>query len=138
MLLSSFFGALGSVVSKKMTTRNHPMALTGWQFLSGGFALFTVGFALGGRLHPVGVQAWLLLLYLGFLSATAFTLFTIMLKYHPVSRLTIFKALIPVIGTIGSGLILGEHFFEWRNLAALGLVVSGIIVLNRTPRAERV
>lgn len=87
-------------------------------------------------MNAVSPAAWALLLYLGALSATAFSLWTIMLKYHPLSRLSIFKALIPVVGTIGSGLILHESILELHYAAALLLVVLGIIILNRAPRED--
>ncbi|MGI6546099.1 MAG: DMT family transporter [Fastidiosipilaceae bacterium] len=136
MLLSALSGAIANVLSKKMTERNQPMLLSGWQFLLGGLVLFLFGFLTGGRLNAVSPAAWALLLYLGALSATAFSLWTIMLKYHPLSRLSIFKALIPVVGTIGSGLILHESILELHYAAALLLVVLGIIILNRAPRED--
>lgn len=131
MLFSSIASAVGAVISKKMTARNNPRILSGWQFILGGSFLIIAGLASGGRLDPVGPSAWVLLIYLGALSATAFSLWTTMLKYHEVSKLSIFKTLIPVFGTVGSGLILGEDIFRFRYIGALVLVVLGILVLNK-------
>lgn len=131
MLLSALASAISAILTKKMMKYNEPMLLSGWQFLVGGIALAVIGAATGGELKAMSPSAYVLLAYLSFLSAAAYGLWTVLLKYHPVSKLSIFKALIPVVGTLGSGLILGESIFELRYIAALILVIAGIAVLNK-------
>ena len=63
----------------------------------------------------------------------AFTIWTLLLKYHPVARVSIFNSLIPVFGTLCSGLFLGEEIWHVRNLAALLLVCAGICIVNGAP-----
>ena len=72
------------------------------------------------------------LLYLGLLSAVAYTVWSILLKHNPVSRVTVFGFLNPVFGVLLSALLLGEvaEAFAVKNLAALALVSLGIYIIN--------
>ena len=81
----------------------------------------------------VSAGALPLLLYMAFISAGAYSLWSILLKYNPVSRVTVFGFMNPVIGVILSALILGEQnqAFTAFGLGALALVSLGIIIVNR-------
>ena len=48
------------------------------------------GFAFGGRLTGFEPASVLLLVYMSFLSAAAYSLWGMLLKYNPVSRITVF------------------------------------------------
>ena len=112
------------------------MTLSGWQFFCGGIVLTLAGLALGGRLHPTGAGAFLLLLYMGFISAGAYTLWGILLKYNDVSRITILGFMNPVLGVLLSALFLGEgkEAFSVRVFCALVLVSIGIILSGKKKR----
>ncbi len=83
-------------------------------------------------------MAYVLLLYLGFLSAVAYTLWGVLLKYNPVSRVTVFGFMNPVFGVILSAILLGEkgQAFNGSTLAALVLVCMGIYVVNREKKGN--
>ncbi|NLJ94265.1 MAG: DMT family transporter [Clostridiaceae bacterium] len=130
MLLSSVASAIATNLSKKLTEFSHPRLLSGWNFLVGGIVLMSVGKGFNGEVRPINISAWLILLYLAFLSATAFSLWTTMLKYHEVAKLSVFKSLIPVVGAVGSALILKENILQPRIIIALILVVLGIFLVN--------
>ena len=91
------------------------------------------GAALGGRLEIVTAGGILMLLYLGMLSAVAYSLCAVLLKYNPVSKVAVFGFMNPVFGVILSALLLGEgeQAFGWKSLAALILVCAGIFAVNR-------
>jgi drug/metabolite transporter (DMT)-like permease len=72
----------------------------------------------------------LLLIYMAFLSAVAFTLWTTLSKYNKISRVAIYNFLTPVFVTFLSSLFLGENLFTWYNLLALILVCAGIYIVN--------
>ncbi len=99
----------------------------------GGLALAAVGAAMGGSLlGAVDYTAYVLLLYMGGLSAVAYTLWGILLKHNPVSRVTIFGFMNPMFGVILSAIFLGEsaQALNGTTLAALVLVCLGIYVVN--------
>ncbi len=78
-------------------------------------------------------SAVLLLLYLALVSAVAYSLWGILLKYNPVSRITVFGFMNPVIGVVLSALLLNEsnQAFSVYGLVSLILVCLGIWLVNR-------
>lgn len=130
MLLSALATSIGTTANKVFVKRNHPRLLSGWNFILGSMVLLIFGLSLGGSLNPSNNIAWFVLLYLSTLSAIAFALWTTMLKYHSVSKLSVFKSLIPVVGTIGSAIILKENILQIKLIAALVIVVVGICLVN--------
>lgn len=132
ILISAFACAMSAVVIKIYGKTEDPVMLSGYQFLIGGLIMSVAGFALGGRIHMSSMQGLLLLLYMAFISAGAYTIWGILLKYNPVSKVTVFGFTNPVFGVILSALILGEGgAFTIRSMAALILVSIGIIVVNK-------
>lgn len=73
-----------------------------------------------------------LLLYMAFISAAAYTLWGILLKYNPVARVAVFGFMNPVFGVLLSALFLGEssQAFGLTGVAALLLVCVGIMIVN--------
>ena len=107
VLAAASYGC-SSVLIKRFSAREDPVVLSGWQFLVGGLLMTLVAYACGGRLHAASPRAWPLMLYLGFLSAVAYTLWSLLLQRHPVSRIMVFSFLNPVFGVVLSALLLGE------------------------------
>ena len=132
MFSVSFLGE-GSLI-KKDAGMFDVVTLSGYQFMAGGMALLVIGAACGGTLSgAVGPSAFVLLLYMGILSAVAYTLWGVLLKYNPVSRVTVFGFMNPMFGVILSAIFLGEtaQALTWNTLVALILVCLGIYVVNR-------
>lgn len=130
MLISAALSALGALMSKELTGKTGPFAVSGYQLLFGGLLLAVIGFVGGGTLRPTGFQAYLLMSYLAFLSCAAFGIWTILLKHHPLSKISIFKVTIPIFGSFLSIVLLGEPLRPTAIISLL-LIVAGIIVLNR-------
>ena len=133
IILSSLCSAVSSVLVKRFSESESPVMLSGWQFFAGGIAMSAFAFAIGGRVSfNVSAKAVLLLIYLGILSAAAYTIWSLLLKYNPVSRVAVFGFLNPVFGVLLSALFLGEfaQAFAIKNLAALLLVSLGIFIIN--------
>lgn len=132
MILSAIVAALGSLANKEVARNMAPVALCGWQLTLGAVMLIVLGFVMGGNLPllEIGAAGWLLLLYMSFISAAAFTLWTILLKYNPMGRITVYNFLIPVFGSILSALFLGEEMWNVYTLSALPLVCVGIYFVN--------
>lgn len=133
--------AFSSVLIKRYAQDESPVLLSGWQFALGGLALIVIGLLCGGR--PTA-QGWSpasigMLLYLAFLSAVAYSLWGVLLRSNPVSRVAIYGFMNPVMGVILSAALLGEgtQAFRWQNLAALGLVSAGILLVNWFPHRRK-
>ncbi len=75
-------------------------------------------------------QGVLILLWLAFVSAAAFTVWTALLRIHPASKISVFNLLVPVFGTVLSGLLLGENILKIETLLSLLLIAAGILLVN--------
>jgi drug/metabolite transporter (DMT)-like permease len=132
MLLAALFYAFSSCCIKIFSKYENPVALSGYQFMAGGLVLYVLGFIMGGHLIFWNVSCVANIIYMGFISAGAYTLWGVLLKYNPVSRVSIFGFMNPVMGVVLSALLLGENTeaFSFTGIAALLLVALGIVIVN--------
>lgn len=132
VLLSAVSYAVSSVLMKRYSEYEDPVVLSGYQFAIGGLFMVIVGAAAGGHIRVMSIEALGVLVYLAFLSAIAYALWGVLLKYNPVSRVTIFSFMIPVFGVILSKLMLSEesNVSAGNILITLVLICIGIIILN--------
>ncbi|MBQ9906975.1 MAG: DMT family transporter [Oscillospiraceae bacterium] len=134
ILLCTVASGCSSVCMKKYAADENPVLLSGWQFLFGGIVLALIGFAGGGRLHHVTPEAVLLMLYLAFVSAAAYSVWALLLKANPVSRVAVFGFTNPVFGVLISAIVLHERSkINGSFVLALLLVCIGIVTVNLSP-----
>lgn len=134
ILLSSVAGAISTCFIAVLGRTHDSVLLSGWQFVTGGIVLLGCGLAMGGSLCPISPgPALALILYMGFISAMAYTLWSRLLAANPVSRVSIFGFMTPVFGAAMSAVLLGETgtVNPLFALIALVLVSAGIVIVNR-------
>lgn len=133
ILISSVAYAISSVLIKRYSAYESPVVISGCQFIAGGLGLMLFGLILGGRLETVSAAAVGVLLYLALLSAAAYSLWGILLKYNPVSKITVFSFTIQIFGTVLSRIMLKNEITPpFINCAAsLVLICLGIYLINR-------
>ena len=131
ILLCTLASGCSSVCMKKYTMQGeNPVLLSGWQFAFGGAVMTLIGLFAGGSLI-ITSKSLLILIYLAFVSACAYSLWAVLLKYNPVSKVTVFGFLNPLCGVIISSIILHETgVFNWQGITALILVCMGIFIVN--------
>jgi len=132
LLMACLASAFAGCFIKLFSSKEDPVTLSGWQFLIGGTVMTIVGYCFGGHFGSISSAAVSLIIYMGFISAGAYTLWGILLKYNPVSLVTVLGFINPVMGVILSAIFLGEQS-EAANITgifALVLVCAGIIVVN--------
>jgi len=134
VVVAAFILSAGAIYGKKVSQDMDSVVLTGYQLAVGGLVLVAGGFAFGGTLSGFSLESSALLGYLVLLSSVAFALWTILLKYNRVGEVTVFNFLIPVFGAILSAIFLGESILEWKYMAALVLVCTGIYLVTKTSR----
>ncbi len=132
IIIAALISSGASIYSKKLSKTINTMTLTGCQLFLGGLLLIFLGHFTGGRLVEFTFKSTILLLYMGLLSAAAFTLWTYLLKYNKVGKISVYIFLIPIFGSVLSSLFLKESFFNTKNIMALLLVSTGIYIVNRT------
>ncbi len=131
IFLSTIAYAFSSVFLKRYSKEEDPVMLSGWQFVFGGLILAVCGLLAGGRLTAVTGAGIAMLFYLAVVSAAAYSLWGILLKYNPVSRVTVFGFMNPVFGVLLSALLLQEtESLGVMSVAALILVCVGIYLVN--------
>ncbi len=132
MLMAAFFYAGSGCLIKIFSRDENPVVLSGYQFLAGGIVLWVIGMLTGGHLVFYSPYCLPNLLYMGFISAGAYTLWGILLQHNPVSRISILGFMNPVMGVMLSALFLneGREAFSLKGILALLLVSAGIIILN--------
>ncbi|MGN1116046.1 MAG: EamA family transporter, partial [Candidatus Ornithomonoglobus sp.] len=116
--------------SKRANRENDAMTVTGYNLLIGGLVLLLSGLAGGGTLNTVCAAGIAVLLYLAFLSAAAFTLWTMLLNRVGVGNISSFNFIIPVSGTILSSIFMHENILDWKYAVSLILVCAGILLVN--------
>jgi len=121
---------ISSITLKKISHRESPMTITAYQLLLGSSLLIAAGWLLGGEVHGFTIKSTFLFLYLALLSTGAFSIWTVLMKYNPVGRVSIYIFSVPIFGVVLSGLLLGEQILSVKNLTALVLVSIGILIVN--------
>ncbi len=131
LLISSFVGALGTILAKELSGAVHPVLVTAYQMFFGSVLLILTG-GIASGLGSV-VFDWgsvLLLFYLAFASATAFSIWYSILKYNKAGEVAVYRFLIPIWGTLLSAIFLGESI-GLNTILALAMVSIGIALVNK-------
>ena len=129
MLIATLCSATGSLYGKKVS-KGKIFEVTAWQLFVGGIILCVVSLLLDANI-AFSTSGMLELLFLAFVSAASFSLWTALLVYNDSGKIMIYNLLIPVFGTMWSYIILGEQdIFSPLYIASLLLVCIGIVLVN--------
>ncbi len=132
VLFSAVALGFSSVFMKKYSKNENPVVISGYQFVMGGIVMIFIGLAFGGRIVISSAKAFGVLTYLSFLSAAAYAIWGVLLKCNPVSKVTIYSFMTPVMGVILSNLMLSEQngVSAVNLIITLAFVCTGIFILN--------
>ena len=132
----------GSVLSHRIAVPSHAMLAAAIEMLAGGVVLLAVGAGSGefARIHwsTVPATSWIALAYLiGPGSILAFTAYGYALSHLPVTTVSTYAYVNPVVAVLAGIVILGEQF-TWREGLGTALVlVSVVITLRRSHSTSR-
>lgn len=136
ILIAGMFFVIGSVINKKASKINGSFTVTAYNLLIGGFLLIVTGFlGYNGEITvtPLGI---LVLFYLVLVSSVGVAVWSSLLKNYPIGKISVYNFIIPVSGTLLSGLFLKENILIWEYAAALLLVSVGIFCVNYIPNRK--
>lgn len=138
IVISALSYAVSSALIHTYSQRDDPVTLSGYQFVLGGLILTAVGLLGEGRLPQVNAAGIAMLCYLALVSGVAYSVWSVLLKHNPTSKVVIFGFMNPVFGVVISTVLLGEtSVIPWqRCLVALALITAGIILVNRPGKAR--
>ena len=132
-LLASLGGAWGAIGLKKISAFHGSRSVTAISLFVGGVILTLLGLSgWNGFWRDIGPGAVGVMLYLAFLSATAFTLWNRLIEQYSVPVLSTYRFLIPLCGVVESALIIEEETI------GIGIVVGGSLILGSLWMASRV
>ena len=140
IIFSAFAYSVSSVLIKKYSVSENPVMLSGWQFLVGGIVMIAGGLAFSGRVDTsLSIVNFAVLLYLALISAVAYTVWGLLLKHNPVSKVAVIGFTNPVFGVLLSALLLGEtaEAFSFKNLVSLVFVCLGIYIVNAKKKKKK-
>ena len=129
VLIATLCSALGSLYGK-IVSKGKIFEVTAWQLFVGGLILCVVSLCFGG-LISFDIRGLLVLLFLAFVSACSFSLWTALLVYNDAGNIMIYNLLIPVFGSMWSYIILGEtEILNPLYVVSLVLICIGIVLVN--------
>lgn len=133
VFLSTVAYSFSSCIMKRYSKMHNTFVLSSYQFIFGGIVMIIGGLIMGGKIHTADFSAVMVLLYLAFISAAAYTLWSTLLKYNDVSKVAVFGFMNPMFGFILSALLLNEksEAFGIKGIFAIILVCLGIFIVNK-------
>jgi drug/metabolite transporter (DMT)-like permease len=138
ILISTVAYAFSSTYIKRYSDTENPVVLSSWQFVVGGIIMTICGLVAGGRIETWTPSGVAMLLYLATVSAVAYSLWGILLKYNPVSKVAVFGFMNPVFGVILSAILLREEgSLSFISIVALLLVCLGIYIVNANRKGNK-
>ena len=134
VIMSSLASSVAGIYTKKIANDISIFLISGYQLFIGSIFLILTGFLGGARGLAFSPKGSVLLLYLGFISAAAFSIWALLLKYNAVGKVTIYKFSIPLFGVFLSYVFLKERVGGTNVIIAIILVIVGIIMINTEPK----
>lgn len=133
VLLSCLSYSTATCLMKEWGSKADPIMIAGWQFFVGGVTLTIMGLAFGGSVSPSGFSGWSVCIYLALVSAVGYSLWSVLLRYNPVSKVSVYFFENPVFGVILSAAFFGNEMGISAGIAtsALALVCAGIYIVNK-------
>lgn len=132
ILLTALSSTLALVVVKKTAVRVYPPLMCAYQLVTGAVALFLFAlFFESPAVLTFSGPSLLLLLYLSFLSAAAFSLWYLLIQANRLSSMAVYRFLIPVCAVLLSVALIDTERLHWPALVALILVCLGMVLTAR-------
>jgi drug/metabolite transporter (DMT)-like permease len=138
LLFASLSWSIGSIYSRHAELPRSALLSTSMEMLAGGAGLILTGTVMGEWhalvLSAVALRSWLGLAYLAvFGSMVAYTAYTWLLRNAPLSLVSTYAYINPLIAILLGSLLAGELLSE-RILAAAIVIVGSVVVINLSPR----
>jgi drug/metabolite transporter (DMT)-like permease len=129
----------GSVLSHRLAVPSHAMLAAAIEMLAGGVVLLAVGAGSGefSRIQWSSIPAtsWIALAYLiGPGSILAFTAYGYALSHLPVTTVSTYAYVNPVVAVLAGIMFLGERF-SWREGLGAALVLASVVITLRRSRS---
>jgi len=137
VLAAGLCSAVATLLSKRLVRDLHPVVVNGTQVTLGALVLLAISFSRANwETSHLTPELAALTLYLAVVTAVAFTLYYLVVKFHDLSRVAAYRFMIPVSGVALSALLIPGEVLGWPLVPAAGLVAVGIWAVNRPRRVK--
>ena len=135
ILVANISTATSNVIVSLKSKGIHPFVLSSFSLFFGGLMLYMLSIPVEGTPKgPFPREYWLILLWLSFMAASAFSLWFKLLQRPgvKVSELNLWKFIIPVVGAILSWLLVPGEKPEWLTLSGMIIITTSRIMFYRS------
>lgn len=130
ILLNALCGAFGGIITRIISKKMDMTVATGLSMTIGGGLLCIISVIIGpASKWTINIKSIITMVGLILISAVCFGVYNQLLAYHPISKIAIFNAFIPILGVIFSSIILGEPM-RVKYIIAGCMVALGVYVMN--------
>ena len=137
ILVANIATATSNVVVSLKSKGINPFVLSSSSLFTGGVILYLVSIPVEGKPQgPLPTEYWLILLWLSFMAASAFSIWFKLLQrpWVKVSELNLWKFIIPVVGAILSWLLVPNENPEWLTISGMIIITASLIMFYRSIR----
>jgi drug/metabolite transporter (DMT)-like permease len=141
ILIANTSLSLGNIIVSLRSKGINPFVLSSASLFSGGLVLYLVSIPVEGiPAGPFPTDYWIVLLWLSFMAATAFSIWYNLLQRPgvKVSELNLWKFIIPVAGAILSWLLVPDEYPEWITITGMIIITGSLLMFfskNKEPHS---
>ena len=130
IILNALCGAFGGIITRIISKKMDMTVATGLSMTIGGGLLCIISVIIGpASKWTINIKSIITMVGLILISAVCFGVYNQLLAYHPISKIAIFNAFIPILGVIFSSIILGEPM-RIKYIIAGCMVAFGVYIMN--------
>ncbi len=140
ILAGNIATATSNVLVSVKSNGMNPMVLSSVSLFTGGLSIFLLSLAIETPGSNFPTEYWLILLWLSFMAAFAFSLWYRLLQRPgvKVSELNLWKFIIPVVGAVLSWLFVPGEKPDWLTITGMAIITSSLILFYRSTKLVRV
>ena len=134
--------ATGSLLAQRWRVASHPLVATGWQMLAGGLVMLVAALAAGelGDVHWAAFSAksvWSLVYLVLIGSLVGYSAYTWLLQHAPISQVSTYAYVNPVVAVILGWAILGEHIPPMMLVASVVIIAAVAMIVRSSGRGAQ-
>ncbi len=136
ILIANIATATSNVIVSLRSDGINPLVLSSSSLFIGGLVIYLLSIPVEGSHGPQPMEYWLILLWLSFMSAFAFSLWFKLLQRPgvKVSELNLWKFIIPVVGAILSWLFVPGEKPEWLTITGMVIITISLILFYKSTK----
>ncbi len=136
ILIANIATATSNVIVSLRSKGINPLVLSSASLFAGGLIIYLLSIPVEGSSGPRPLEYWVILFWLSFMAAFAFSLWFKLLQRPgvKVSELNLWKFIIPVVGAILSWLLVPDENPEWLTITGMVIITLSLVLFYRSSK----